>query len=132
MVRHRFGWRFTVFQSQTMQQGLTVNLLGAVKFPTGDASRLDDEVMQSEIFQSLLPPGTPHDPLGHSISSVHQHMLALGSGSYDGVFGLTENARWRRWFLNGQLQYYLRTTGEAGFRYGDELLISGARERFYC
>jgi len=117
--------RFTVFRKQAMRYGLTVNLLGGVKFPTGDASRLDDEVMQSEIFQSFLPPGTPHDPLGHSITSVHQHMLALGSGSYDGVFGLTENARWSRLFLNGQLQYYLRSKGEAGFQYGDESLVSG-------
>jgi hypothetical protein len=52
-------------------------------------------------------------------------MLALGSGSYDGVFGLTANARWKRWFLNGQFQYYLRTKGEAGFKYGDELIVSG-------
>jgi hypothetical protein len=52
-------------------------------------------------------------------------MLALGSGSYDGVFGLTENARWRRFFLNTQFQYYLRTEGEAGFRYGDEVVVSG-------
>lgn len=122
--------RFTAFRKQTMQYGLTLNLLGGVKFPTGDASRLDDEVMQTEIFQSFLPPGTPHDPLGHSISSVHQHMLALGSGSYDGVFGLTETAHWRRWFFNGQFQYYLRTEGEAGFQYGNELVISGGPGAF--
>jgi hypothetical protein len=86
---------------------------------------LDDEVAQAKLFQSFLPPGTPHDPLGHSIASVHPHMLALGSGSYDGVFGLTANARWKRWFLNGQFQYYMRTKGEAGFKYGDELIVSG-------
>jgi hypothetical protein len=78
-----------------------------------------------KVFQSFLPPGTPHDPLGHSVASVHPHMLALGSGSYDGVFGLTVNARWRQWFLNGQFQYYLRTKGEAGFKYGDEVIVSG-------
>jgi len=122
--------RFTIFQKLAMKYGFTVNFLGGVKFPTGDASRLDDEVAQAEIFQSFLPPGTPHDPLGHSITSVHQHMLALGSGSYDGVFGLTGNARWRRWFINGQFQYYLRTKGEAGFKYGDELLISGGPGSF--
>ena len=122
--------RFTVLRKQAMRYGFTVNLLGGVKFPTGDASRLDDEVRQSEIFQSFLPPGTPHDPLGHSITSVHQHMLALGSGSYDGVFGLTENARWRRLFINGQFQYYLRSKGEAGFQYGDELLVSGGPGAF--
>jgi hypothetical protein len=117
--------RVTVFQKSTMRYGVFVNLLGGAKFPTGDASRLDSEVAQAKLFQSFLPPGTPHDPLGHSIASVHPHMLALGSGSYDGVFGLTANARWKRWFLNGQFQYYLRTKGEAGFKYGDELIVSG-------
>jgi hypothetical protein len=117
--------RFSMVRKQSMHYSLFVTLLGGIKFPTGDASRLEDEVNQSKIFQSFLPPGTPHDPLAHSITSVHQHMLALGSGSYDGVFGLTENARWQRWFLNAQFQYYLRTEGEAGFQYGDELLLSG-------
>jgi hypothetical protein len=117
--------RVTVFQKSTMRYGVFVNLLGGVKFPTGDASRLDSEVAQAKVFESFLPPGTPHDPLGHSVSSVHPHMLALGSGSYDGVFGLTASARWKRWFLNGQFQYYLRTKGEAGFKYGDEIIVSG-------
>jgi hypothetical protein len=117
--------RVTVFQKSTMRYGVFVNLLGGVKFPTGDASRLDEEVAQAKVFESFLPPGTPHDPLGHSVSSVHPHMLALGSGSYDGVFGLTASARWRRWFLSGQFQYYLRTKGEAGFKYGDEIIVSG-------
>ncbi len=117
--------RVTVFQKSAMRYGVFVNLLGGVKFPTGDASRLDSEVAQAQLFESLLPPGTPHDPLAHSIASVHPHMLALGSGSYDGVFGLTANARWKRWFFNGQFQYYLRTKGEAGFQYGDELIVSG-------
>jgi hypothetical protein len=122
--------RVTVFQRSKMRYGVFVNLLGGVKFPTGDASRLDDEVAQAKLFQSFLPPGTPHDPLGHSIASVHPHMLALGSGSYDGVFGLTAIARWKRWFLNGQFQYYLRTKGEAGFKYGDELIVSGGPGAF--
>jgi hypothetical protein len=117
--------RVTVFQKTKMRYSVFVNLLGGVKFPTGDASRLDSEVAQAMLFESFLPPGSPHDPLGHSIASVHQHMLALGSGSYDGVFGLTANARWKRWFFNGQFQYYLRTKGEAGFKYGDELIVSG-------
>jgi hypothetical protein len=113
-----------------MQYGGALTLLAGVKFPTGDASRLDDEVSQAEIFQSFLPPGTPHDPLSHSITSVHQHMLALGSGSYDGVFGATENFHWHRWFINSQFQYYLRTQGEAGFQYGNELIVSGGPGMF--
>src|SRR5262249_51844613 len=78
----------------------------------------------------FLPPATPHDPLGHSIASVHEHELALGSGSYDGIFGATVNARYRRFFLNGQFQYYLRTEGESGFIFGDELMVSGGPGAF--
>jgi len=117
--------RATVFRREAMKYGVLVNVLAGAKFPTGNDSRLDDEVEQAAIFESFLPPGTPHDPLAHSISSVHQHDLALGSGSFDGVFGVTLNSRWQRWFLNGQWQYYLRTPGEAGFRYGNEMMISG-------
>jgi len=117
--------RVTVLQQNEMDRGYAVNVLAGVKFPTGNAGRLQDEVDQARIYQSLLPPGTPHDPLGHSISSVHQSSLALGSGSFDGIFGVTASARWDRWFVNGQAQYYLRTEGEAGFQYGNELIVSG-------
>ena len=38
--------------------------------------------------------------------------------------GLTLNARWQRWFLNSQFQYYIRTEGESSFQYGNELMVS--------
>jgi hypothetical protein len=117
--------RWTIFQKSKMKRGLIVTLLGGVKFPTGGTDRLKDEVEQSRIFEALLPPSTPHDPLGHSVSSVHQHDLSPGSGSFDGITGLTVNGRWQRWFCNAQFQYYIRTEGESSFRYGDELIISG-------
>jgi hypothetical protein len=122
--------RFTVFAKRTMASGIVVNLLGGVKFPTGATDRLKDEVEQDRIFTSLLPPGTPHDPVEHSVSSVHQHDLSLGSGSFDGVFGLTLNTRWQRWFFNAQFQYSLRTEGESSFQYGNDLLVSGGPGRF--
>jgi hypothetical protein len=122
--------RFTLFEKRAMEYSAIVTLLGAAKFPTGDDSRLDDEIEQTRIFEAFLPPGTPHDPLGHSIGSVHQHNLALGSGSYDGIFGMTANGRWRRYFLNSQVQYYLRTEGDSGFKYGNELMISGGPGAF--
>jgi len=68
-----------------MEYGIAVNVLGGVKFPTGDTDRIADEVNQTRIFDSFLPPAA-HDPLGHAISGVHQHDLSLGSGSFDGIF----------------------------------------------
>lgn len=117
--------RFTVVEKAKMNYGFALNLLAGIKFPTGDSDRIADEVEQTRIFDSFLPPGTPHDPLGHSISGVHQHDLARGSGSFDGIFGLAFRSRWQRLFLNGQFQYYLRTEGESTFQYGDEIMISG-------
>ena len=108
-----------------MKCGIVVNVLGGVKFPTGDTGRLQDEVEQTRIFDARLPPGTRHDPLGHSTGAVHQHDLALGSGSFDGIAGLTLNSHWRRWFFNGQFQYYWRTAGESTFQYGNEIMFSG-------
>ena len=97
--------RWTVFQKNTMRSAVNLNLLGGIKFPTGDSSRLEEEIEQDRIFQKyFVPPGTPHDPLSHSISTIHQHDLALGSGSTDGVLGATVNARWGRWFFNTQFQ----------------------------
>jgi hypothetical protein len=117
--------RWTVFQHATMRSAVALNLLGGIKFPTGDSSRLDDEVQQDQIFlRYFAPPGQPHDPLSHSISPIHQHDLALGSGSFDGVFGATMNARWKRLFFNSQVQYYLRTEGKTSFQYGDEFIVS--------
>lgn len=117
--------RWTAFEKWGMEGGFAINVLGGVKFPTGDTDRIEDEVEQSQIFEALLPPGTPHDPFGHSLSGVHQHDLSPGSGSFDGIFGLTMSSRWDRYFFNAQFQYYLRTEGESGLRYGDEVMVTG-------
>ena len=116
--------RGTIWQLDKMNYAITLNLLAGVKFPTGDSSRIEDEVEQARLFRSLLPPGTPHDPLGHGQSALHQHMIAPGSGSWDGIFGVTLNTRWKRLFFNSQFQYYLRTEAE-DFEFGDEILVSG-------
>jgi hypothetical protein len=122
--------RWTALAKRTMQYDVLLNALAGVKFPTGDTDRLKDEVQQSQIFNALLPPGTPHDPLAHSTSSVHQHDLSPGSGSFDGIFGLTLNTRWKRWLFNAQFQYALRSEGEATFQYGDDLLITCGPGRY--
>ncbi|MEK7781877.1 MAG: hypothetical protein AAB370_10305 [Verrucomicrobiota bacterium] len=117
--------RMLLFERATTNSRLVANLLAGIKFPTGDTDRLADEVSQAEIYNTFVPPGTPHDPLGHSVTSVHQHSLTRGSGSFDGIFGITVNGRWKRGFLAGQFQYYLRTVGESDFQFGDEWIASG-------
>lgn len=122
--------RFAIIQHSSMRRGLIVNLLAGVKLPTGETDRLKEEIEQARIFNALLSSGTPHDPLGHSVSPIHPHALTLGSGSVDGVFGITANGRWNRTFLNAQVQYYLRTHGTSGFKFGDELMVSGGPGAF--
>ena len=122
--------RLNIFRRAEMEYSLSADLLGGVRFPTGDSDRIADEVSQTRIFDRFVPPGTPHDPLGHSASGVHQHDLSPGSGSFDGIFGVTFRARRQRLFCNGQFQYYLRTEGRATFQYGDELMVSGGPGAF--
>jgi hypothetical protein len=125
--------RWTAWQKAEMEYSVFFNILAGVKFPTGDTDRIEDEVNQAELYETLFPPHPPghvgpplhQDPLGHSISGVHQADISPGSGSFDGIFGATLNARWRRVFFNTQVQYYLRTEGESGYEMGDELMISG-------
>ena len=122
--------RYTVFEHRTMSYGVIVNALIGVKTPTGDSDRIESELAQTRIYNQLIPAGVPHDPLGHSITSVHQHALATGTGSIDAIAGLTTSLNWERWFLNSQFQYYARTEGVDGFRMGDLLMVSGGPGAF--
>jgi hypothetical protein len=112
--------RINLFQLLEMKRSITVALLGGVKFPTGDTGRLDDEVASARADEALFGSGHAHG----SIGGVHQHDLTLGSGSFDGIFGLTTSFRQGRWFVNGQFQYYLRTEAR-GYQFGDMIVVSG-------
>jgi hypothetical protein len=117
--------RVTLFSRSEMEWAVSVNALAGVKFPTGDTERLEDEVDQVGEYNKLVGPGHFHDVLGVQGSGVHQSHLTLGSGSFDGIFGLSVSARWQRWFLSVLSQYYLRTEGESGYTYGDEIMVNG-------
>src|ERR1035441_333209 len=80
--------------------------LGGIKFPTGAASKLN----------------TPDDALPAGIGG---HDIALGSGSFDGLVGTGFSARWKKFFLNGQMQYGIRTEGDFQHRYANDWTWSG-------
>jgi hypothetical protein len=85
------------------------DMIGGVKFPTGDSSRIKEELAE------MTPaPGVPE-------SGIHGHDLALGSGSFDGIVGTAVFARWQRLFLTGGVQYALRTRGDFDYRYANDL-----------
>lgn len=97
---------------ENMQTTLIWNLLGGLKFPTGNSDRIAEEFNETDVE------GVP-------VSGVHGHDLALGSGSYDGIVGTAIYARWKRWFLRAGTQYTIRSTGDFDYRYANDLTWSG-------
>ncbi|MCE9609327.1 MAG: hypothetical protein K8R23_03770 [Chthoniobacter sp.] len=90
----------------------SVNVLAGIKFPTGDASRLREEFSENEVE------GAPE-------SGIHGHDLALGTGSYDGVFGLQVAVRYRAVFFQADAQYALRGAGRYSYRYAHDFSWTG-------
>ena len=111
--------RWTPLQKTEMNWSARMNLLAGVKFPTGDTDRLEDELEQAK--RALIALGPQHD---HVVLPIHQSELSAGSGSFDGVFGTTVNLRYSRFFLNNQVQFYLRTEAN-DYKFGDDFIVSG-------
>ena len=112
--------RLAAVQKIEADYSLLFNLMAGIKFPTGDTDRLDDEVDRAKIDRAIFGPDHNHSSLG----GIHQHDLTLGSGSFDGVFGTSLTARWKRFYFNQQLQYYLRTAAR-DYEYADMFIASG-------
>jgi hypothetical protein len=90
----------------------SVVLMAGVKFPTGDTSRLREELDETEI------PGAPP-------SGIHGHDLALGTGSYDGVLGTPTSLRYRNFFFQADAQFALRGEGDFGYEPANDISWSG-------
>jgi hypothetical protein len=87
------------------------NVLGGVKFPTGNTDRLKEELSEAEPV-----PGAPE-------SAVHGHDLTLGSGSYDVIVGTDAYGRWKRLFATAAVHYTIRTEGDFGYRFANDLIF---------
>jgi hypothetical protein len=103
--------RFTAYQRMRQNFSLNWSVLGGLKLPTGDSSRLNEPDVESE------------DPLPGS--GIAGHDLALGSGSVDGIIGTTFSVRWEHLFFNSGVQYAIRTEGAYGHQYANDLTWSG-------
>ena len=90
----------------------TLNLTAGLKFPTGDSSRIKEEFNEGEVEGA--PP-----------SGIHGHDLALGTGSYDGVFGAQFFARYQAVFLQADAQFTWRGQGRYSYRYANDFSWSG-------
>jgi hypothetical protein len=95
-----------LFEKVGDHYSVTWNGLAGVKFPTGNTSHLN--------------PAEPEFAPG-----IGGHDLALGSGSYDGLFGTEVQTHWNRFFLLAAAQYGLRTEGAYGYQYANDWWWSG-------
>jgi hypothetical protein len=103
--------RWVVLFKPEHEFSYAVSLLGGVEFPTGDSDRLREEVNEVDV------PGAPP-------SGVHGDDLTLGSGSFDGVVGVSASAGWQRWLVTADAQYFIRTEGDFDYKFGNELSVS--------
>lgn len=105
------------------------HVLGGVKFGTGDADRLKEELEEGheEGPEEAIIKHDGHDdgPIG----GIHGHDLALGSGSTDFIVGTSAYYRAGRWYGVGDIQYAIRRTGDFDYRFGNDLqwTLSGGR-----
>jgi hypothetical protein len=104
---------YVVWRRDREDWSVAWQVLGGVKFPTGDSDRLHEELEEGD-----------EEPGGEE-SAVHGHDLALGSGSYDGIVGTDVYARWRRLFFSAGMQYAIRSRGDFDYKYANDLTWSG-------
>ncbi len=97
---------FRAYENESDDFNFNWNILGGIKFPTGDSSRLN----------------TPDSELPEGIGG---HDLALGSGSYDGIIGTGIYTRWKKCFLTANVQYAIRTEGDFQHQYANDLTWFG-------
>jgi len=90
----------------------SVVLLTAMKLPTGDTSRLEEE------FHEIKIPGAPE-------SGIHGHDLTLGTGSIDGIFGSQVSLRYKDFFADETLQFTLRGDGSHQYHFSNDLIWDG-------
>ncbi len=102
----------TPMRLEHMHSTFSWSVFGGVKFPTGDSGRIKEELNEVEVPGALE-------------SGIHGHDLALGSGSYDGVVGTGLYARYQRGFFRASMQYSIRSRGDFGYRYDNDLTWSG-------
>ena len=96
------------FESHDADFTFSALLIGGVKFPTGDTSRLKEE------FDEIELPGAPP-------SGIHGHDLALGTGSYDGILGGQISLRYKSFFFQADTQFTLRGAGAHQYDFANDI-----------
>ena len=108
-----FGLNYVLARRDSVNWTVAWELRGGVKFPTGDSSRLREEAEEDTPVPGQIETG------------IHGHDLALGSGSWDAYAGSEIYARYRRWFITGDVQYAIRTEGDFHYQYANDITWGG-------
>ena len=106
------GKTFTMAEIPEPPFSARVSLIAGVKMPAGDSSRIREEFSESEVE-------------GAPASGIRGHDLALGTGSYDGVFGVQIFVRRRAVFFQADTQFTLRGDGRYSYHFANDLTWSG-------
>jgi hypothetical protein len=105
---------FLAYSDVREETVFSFSVLGGVKFPTGDSSRLGEELEEGH-----------HHEDAHVESGVHGHDLTLGSGSFDGIIGASVFWSWRRLFVTAATQFAIRSEGDFDYQFAHDLTWTG-------
>jgi hypothetical protein len=101
-----FATRYRLWQTVTQRGNqFELGLLGGIEFATGNSNRLEP---------------ADHVHHHHVPSGIHEHDLALGSGSTDWLVGADAGWKHGRWSARLQVQHKLRRPGAFAYRFADE------------
>lgn len=115
---------------------ISLNLLAGIKLPTGDSSRLKEEGEEGHSHEEEHE----HDETEEHeheeeeeipASGIHGHDLALGTGSYDALFGGEFLLRYQSFFFEAGTQFALRGDGRHSYHYANDLIWSGGPGWFF-
>src|ERR1041385_2959693 len=99
------------FESHDPDFTFSALLIGGVKFPTGDTSRLKEE------FNEVVVPGAPE-------SGIHGHDLTRGTGSYDAILGGQVSLRYKSFFFQADTQFTVRGDGAHQYDFANDIARS--------
>jgi hypothetical protein len=106
--------QFEVLRRDTEHITVVWDLIGGVKFPTGNTTRLGEESLETDAVE-----GAPE-------SGVHGHDLTLGTGSTDAILGTNLYLRHGRAFATGFVQYTIRQRGDFNYEFANDLTWEAA------
>ena len=116
--------RYSVYQGGKADSFYNVQLLAGVKLPTGNSSRLKEELSENHQHAEVIDTrhGTEEHQEMEAQSAIHGHDLALGSGSVDFPLGASIVAQQGKFFARGSAIYSIRTAGDHEYQYADDFM----------